>query len=49
MMAAPFGSLALQLSSDLRIVTRISRGSDAQKKCHPLFLETVSDLTEHHS
>lgn len=33
MIAAPFGSLALHLSPDLRTATKISPGSD---KCHPL-------------
>lgn len=35
MIAAPFGSLALQLSPDLRTVTKISPGSDTQKKMSP--------------
>lgn len=48
MIAAPFGSISLQLSSDLRIVTKISPGSDTQKKCHPLFpgdMTNTSDRT----
>lgn len=45
MIAAVFGSFALQLSPELRIVTKISPGSDTLKKCHPLFLEIISDLT----
>lgn len=32
MIVAPFGSLALQLFPDLRIVTRISPGSSTEKK-----------------
>lgn len=35
MISAPFGSLALQLFPDLRIVTKISPGSDTQEKVSP--------------
>lgn len=47
MIAASLGSTALQLSPDLRIVTKISRGSDT--KYHPLFMERGSNPTEYHS
>lgn len=45
MIAAPVGSSALQLSADLRTVTKISPGSDSLQKCHPDFPGTVSDLS----
>lgn len=45
MIAALLGSLAVQLSPDLRIVTKISPGSDTQEN---ITLSSVSDLTEHH-
>lgn len=38
----PFGSVALQLSADLRIVTKITHGSDAQENIyHLLHMEIV--------
>ncbi len=37
MIAAPFGSLALQLSPDLRIVTKITPGSETEKLSPPLY------------
>lgn len=43
MIVAPFGSLALQLFPDLRIVTRISPGSATEKK------NVTLSLIEYHS